>query len=61
MTDSILAESSNPYAYNGRNKKESFFNNDYYTDKNDFDYENSLMQIHKENKVIKIKSLQKDI
>jgi hypothetical protein len=61
MTESTLADCSSPYAYIGRNKKESFLNNDYYTDKNNFEFENSLMQIQKENKVIKIKSLQKDI
>ena len=61
MTEPIFSDCSNLYSYIGRNKKESFLSNDYYTDKNDFDFENSLMQIQKENKALKIKSLKKDI
>ena len=61
MTEPIFLDCSNLYSCVGRNQKESFLSNDYYTDKNDFDFENSLMQIQKENKALKIKSLKKDI
>ena len=59
MTKAILADYSNPCGYIGRNNKDFFINNDYYTNNNDF--ESSLIQKQKENKMIKIKSLKKDI
>ena len=59
MTKAILADYSNPCGYIGRNTKDYFINNDYYTNNNDF--ESSLIQKQKENKMIKIKSLKKNI
>ena len=58
MTKDILAVYSNPCGYIGRNTKDFFINNDYYTNNNDF--ESSLIK-QKENKMIKIKSLKKNI
>ena len=42
MTKDILADYSNPCRYIGRNTKDFFINNDYYTNNNDF--ESSLIK-----------------
>ena len=61
ITKAILEEYSGPCVYIGRNKDSFFINKEYYTNKNDFDYENTYMPKIKENKMIRIKSLSKNI
>ena len=59
ITKAILEEYSSPCVYLGRNKDSFFINKEYYTNKND--YENSYNQKTKENKMISIKTLSKNI
>ena len=56
ITKAILEEYSSPCAYIGRNYDDNcFIDKEYYTNKND--YENSIIQKQKENKMISIKAL----
>ena len=59
INKAILEEFSSPCAYIGRNYDNGFINKEYYTNKND--YETSIIQKQKENKMISIKSLQMNI
>ena len=59
INKAILEQFSSPCAYIGRNYDNGFINKEYYTNKND--YETSIIQKQKENKMISIKSLQMNI
>jgi hypothetical protein len=59
INKAILEEFTSPCAYIGRNYDNGFINKEYYTNKND--YETSIIQKQKENKMISIKSLQMNI